>query len=70
MVTESNLRAMTEGLCEVDTKADTPREPAKRFLEGGWIVEDGSHDNPMAQSRHYLQFHEPKPGWHEVGKLT
>ena len=70
MVTESNLRAMTEGPCEVDPKADTPRETAKRFLEGGRIVEHGSHDNLMVQSRHYRQFHELKPGRHEAGKLT
>jgi hypothetical protein len=53
----------------MDPKADTPRETAKRFLEGGRIVEHGSHDNLMAQSRH-CQLHEPKPGRHEVGKLT
>jgi hypothetical protein len=51
-------------------KADTPREAAKRFLEGGRIVEHVSHDNPMAQSRHYRQLYEPKPGRHEAGKLT
>jgi hypothetical protein len=54
----------------MDPKADTPRETAKRFLEGGRIVEHGSHDNLMVQSRHYRQLHEPKPGRHEVGKLT
>ena len=54
----------------MDRKAGTPRETAKRFLEGGRIVEHGSHDNPMAQSRHYRQLHELKPGWHEAGKLT
>jgi hypothetical protein len=31
LVMESNLRAMTEGSCEVDPKADTPRETAKRY---------------------------------------
>jgi hypothetical protein len=61
---------MTEGPCEVDSKADTPREPARRFLEGGWIVEHGSHDNLIAKSRHYLQLHELKPGQREAGKLT
>ena len=54
----------------MDPKADTPRETAKRFLEGGRIVEHVSHDNPMAQSRHYRQLYEPKPGRHESGKLT
>jgi ABC-type multidrug transport system fused ATPase/permease subunit len=39
-------------------------------LEGGRIVEHGSHENPMTQSRHSRQLQEPKPGWHEVGKLT
>ena len=39
-------------------------------LEGGRIVEHGSHDNLMAQSRHYRQLHELKPGHHEAGELT
>jgi hypothetical protein len=54
----------------MDPKADTPRETAKRFLEGGRIVEHGSHANLIAQSRHYRQLHEPMPGRHEVGKVT
>jgi hypothetical protein len=70
LVTESNLRAMTEGSCEVDPKADAPRKPARRFLEGDRIVEHGSHDNLMAQSRHYRQFQELKPGRDEARKLT
>jgi hypothetical protein len=37
---------------------------------GGRIVEHGSHDNLMVQSRHYRQFHELKPGRHEARKLT
>jgi ABC-type bacteriocin/lantibiotic exporter with double-glycine peptidase domain len=51
-------------------KAATPRETAKWVLEGGRIVEHVSHDKPMAQSRHYRQLYEPKPGWHEAGKLA
>jgi ATP-binding cassette, subfamily B, bacterial len=39
-------------------------------LENGRIVEHGSHDNLMAQSRHYRQLHELKPGRHEVGDLS
>jgi ABC-type bacteriocin/lantibiotic exporter with double-glycine peptidase domain len=54
----------------MDPKTDTPRETAKMFLEGGRIVEHGSHENLMAQSRHYRQLHELKPGRHEAGKLT
>ena len=65
MVTERNLRAMTEGPLEMDPKSDTPR-----VLEGGRTVEHGSYDNLMVQSRHYRQFHELKPGRHEAGKLT
>jgi hypothetical protein len=61
---------MTEGSCEVDPKADTPRETAKKFLEGGRIVEHGSHDNLMAQGRHYRQLHELKPGRHEAEELS
>ena len=37
---------MTEGPREMDPKADTPRETAKRFLAGGRIVEHVSYDNP------------------------
>jgi hypothetical protein len=70
LVTERNLRALTEGPREMDPKADTPRETAKRFLEGGRIVEHGSYDDLMVQSRHYRQLHELKPGRHEAGKLT
>ena len=70
MVTERSLRALTEAPREMDPKADMPRETAKRFLEGGRIVEHGSHDNLMAQSRHYRQLHELKPGRHEAGDLT
>ena len=70
MVAERNLRALTEGPRELDQKADTPGETLKRFLECGRIVEHGSHDNPMAESRHYPQLYEPKPGRHEAGKLT
>jgi ABC-type transport system involved in cytochrome bd biosynthesis fused ATPase/permease subunit len=54
----------------MDPKADTPRETAKRVLEGGRIVEHGSHDNLMAQSRHYRQLHELKPGRHEAEELS
>jgi hypothetical protein len=54
----------------MDLKADTPRETAKRFLEGGLIDEHGRHDNLVVQSRHYRQLHELKPGRHEAGKLT
>ena len=50
--------------------AETPRETAKRFLEGGRIVEHGSDDNLTAQSRHCGQLQQPKPGRHEAGKLT
>jgi hypothetical protein len=70
LVAERNLRALTEGAREMDPKADTPRETAKMFLEGGRIVEHGSHANPMAQSRYYRQVYEPKPGQHEAGKFT
>jgi hypothetical protein len=70
LVTERNLRALTEAPSEMDPKADMPRETAKRFLEGGRIVEHGSHDNLMAQSRHYRQLHELKPGRHEAGDVT
>ena len=62
MVAERNLRALTEGPREMDPKADTPRETAKRFLERGRMVEHVSHDNPIAQSRHYRKLYEPKPG--------
>jgi hypothetical protein len=61
---------LTEGPDEMDPKADALRETAKRFLQGGRIVEHGSLHNPMAGSRHNRQLYEPKPGWHEVGKLT
>jgi len=54
----------------MDPKADTPRETAKRFLEGGRMVEHGSHNTLMAQSRHYRQLHELKPGRHEAAELT
>jgi len=54
----------------MDPKADTPREIAKRFLEDGRVVEHGSHDNLMAQSRLYRQLHELKPGRHDAGELT
>jgi hypothetical protein len=54
----------------MDPTADTPRETAKRFLEDSRIVEHGSHDNLMAQSRHYRQLYELKPGRHEAGELT
>ena len=70
MVMERNPRALPEAPREMDPKADMPRETAKRFLEGGRIVEHGSHDNPMAQSRHYRQLHELRPCRHEAGKLT
>jgi hypothetical protein len=70
LVAERNLRPLTEGPREMHPKADTPRETAKRFLDGGRIVEHVSHDNPMAQSLHYRQLYEPKPGRHEAGKLT
>ena len=70
MVVERNLRALTEGPRKMDPKADTPRETAKRFLEGGRIVEQVGHDNPMAQSRYYRQVYEPKPGRDAAGKLT
>ena len=61
---------MTEGPREMDPKADTPRENAKGFLEGGRIVEHGTHDNLIARSGHCRQLHELKPGRHEAGKLT
>jgi hypothetical protein len=70
MVTESSLRALTEALREMDPKADTPREPAKMFLEGERIVEHGSEESLMVQSRHYRQLHDLKPDRHEAGKLT
>jgi len=70
LVTERNLRALTQGPREMDLKVDTPRETAKRFLEGGLIDEHGRHDNLVVQSRHYRQLHELKPGRHEAGKLT
>jgi hypothetical protein len=70
LVAERSLRALTEAPREMDPKADNPRETAKMFLEGGRIVEHGSHDNLMAQSRHHRQLHELKPGRHEAGKLT
>ena len=54
----------------MDPNGDTQRETAKSFLEGGRIVEHGSHDNLMAQSPHCGQLQEPKPGRHEAGKLT
>jgi hypothetical protein len=70
LVAERNLRALTEGPREMDPKADTPRETAKRFLEGGRIVEHGSHDNLMAQSRHYRQLHDLKLGRYDAGDLS
>jgi len=39
-------------------------------LEGGRIVEHGSHDNLMAQNQHYRQLHELKPGRHEAEELS
>ena len=51
-------------------KAETPRETAKRFLEGGRIVEHGSHDNLMAQSRHYRQLHDLKLGRYDAEELS
>jgi len=54
----------------MDPKADMPRETAKRFLEGGRIVEHGSHDNPMAQSRYYRQLHDLKLCHQEAVELT
>jgi hypothetical protein len=70
LVTERNLWALTEGPREMDPKADTPREFAKRFMEGGRIVEHASHNNPIVQSRHYRQLHELRPGRHEAGRLA
>lgn len=70
MVTERDLRAVTEAPREMDPKADMPRETAKRFLEGGRIVEHGSHDNPMAQSRYYRQLHDLKLCHQEAVELT
>ena len=61
---------MTEGPREMDPKADTKGETAKGFLEGGGIVEDGTHDNLIARSGHCRRLHELKPGRHEVGKLA
>jgi len=54
----------------MDPKADTKGETAKGFLEGGGIVEDGTHDNLIARSGHCRRLHELKPGRHEVGKLA
>jgi ABC-type multidrug transport system fused ATPase/permease subunit len=39
-------------------------------LEGGRIVEHGSHDNLMAQSRHYRQLHDLKLGRNDAEKLS
>ena len=47
-----------------------PERTCEEVSGGGRIVEHGSHDNLMVQSRHYRQFHELKPGRHEAGKLT
>src|SRR5215208_611305 len=40
------------------------------LLEGGRIVEHGSHDNLMAQSRHYRQLHDLKLGRYDAGDLS
>ena len=54
----------------MDPKAYTPRETAKWFLEDGRIVEHGSHDNLMAQSRHYRQLHDLKLGRYDAEELS
>lgn len=54
----------------MDPKADTPREPAKMFLEGERIVEHGSHKNLMAHSQHYRQLHDLKPGRYDAEELA
>jgi len=54
----------------MDPKADNPRETAKMFLEGGRIVEHGSHDNLMAQSRHYRELYDLKLGRYDAEELS
>ena len=54
----------------MDLKADTPRETAKRFLEGGRIVEHGRHENLIAQNRHYRQLHDFKLGRYDDEELS
>jgi ABC-type multidrug transport system fused ATPase/permease subunit len=39
-------------------------------LEGGRIIEHGSHDNLMAQSRHYRQLHDLKLGRYDAEELS
>jgi ABC-type multidrug transport system fused ATPase/permease subunit len=39
-------------------------------LEDGRIVEHGSHDNLMAQSRHYRQLHDLKLGRYDAQELS
>ena len=39
-------------------------------LENGRIVEHGSHDNLMAESRHYRQLHDLKLGRYDAGDLS
>jgi ABC-type multidrug transport system fused ATPase/permease subunit len=39
-------------------------------LEGGRIVEHGSHDNLMAHSRHYRQLHDLKLGRYDAEELS
>ncbi len=55
---------------KMEPKTDTLREGAKRFLENGRIVEYGSHDNLMAQSRHYRQLHNLKLGRYDAKELS
>ncbi len=54
----------------MEPKTDILREGAKRFLEGGRIVEYGSHGNLMAQSRHYRQLHDLKLGRYDAKELS
>jgi ABC-type bacteriocin/lantibiotic exporter with double-glycine peptidase domain len=54
----------------MDPRAYTPSETAKMCLEGGRIVEHGSHEKLIAQNQHYRQLHDLKPDRHEAEKLT